>query len=633
MATLNSGSLTNQTAPYQNPGMKPKPINGPSYGPQFGQPRNGTDTLSPLGWGMPPQISGGVGGTTGTPNGPNAGTDRLSPYPPSGGNSGSATGNGPIPNPGMPPKPVGDPNYGQQGTGTPSPWGALPSSGSRSDGWNPGVMSTAGIPAVNTQTTSTNPAAPGNPYTQFTSQNNLIGSQIMPTTDPRLSTAEGYTSSAAGQLAGWNPAPFKSVSPYDASGALGQLGTANSQMQGMSTAGYRPVAGTDTSGAQGYLNLAAQAGMPSAANAGAGQMGGFSYAGDTTGVRGTTLDQLTKTLNNTPDRAQLANDAYQLMLERSAPTETAQDRALAQRTAAMGRRGSGMYNSEQMDLATARERERDMARRDLANNAAGLSLQDQMDKLNAARGVTSDFSGYDTAAGNLNLGYQNSNNAERNNAFGRELALGDTAFNRNRALSSDTLNLAQIGRNDALTERNAMTDAERYGNDLTAQKANASRTYGLDQYGIGRDSYGDSVSERDKSQAYDQQGFNNRNQQFNTLASYEDMLRQNGRADRNEVRGERGYQQGLDQQAIDNNVRQRQIEDQMRGSDIGYGSTLAGLGYSSDPYGALANAGQQYGAQASDAYGATGDLLSSWAKNRALGSTNAMTAPRPVYAG
>ena len=469
-------------------------------------------------------------------------------------------------------------------------------------------------------------------YGSFTATDNMIGSQILPGTDSRQTTAQGYTDSAASGLNSWTAKPFQSVSPYDPSGAYKSLAAGNDQMQGMTTGGYRQVAGTDISGASSWLDRAGQYANPSSQSqslAGAGGMGGFSYGAETGQSRTMGLDQLKKIMGDSPDRAKLAADSYQLLLDREAPQAAAQDRALAQKTAALGRQGSGMFNSEQMDLATARERTRDQARRELATNAAGLSLSDQLDKLNAAQGFSTAMGGLDTAAGSLNLGYQNANNAERGNAFDRSLALGDRAFSNSRAMANDRLNLAQIGRNDALTERDAMNSAEQYGNSLTQAKANANRQYGLDTYGIGRDLYGDQVSERDKSQAFDQQNFNNLRSKFGDMTGYEQMVRGNGLSDRNEARTERDYQVGQDQRAIDNAVRQRQLEDQYFNSDTRYADTLFGNGYSQNPYSAFANAGNQAAGQASDAWGAAGDLFSNWAKSRA---TRPTTAPgRPNY--
>ena len=592
------------------------PLGGPTTGaPNTGNP-NGQITAGPNTLGGPITLTGqdsrgGIPGASGGPKPPTLGGPQIS-------------GGGP-PNTGTP--------GGGPLVGFPHQWGQPSGSGWAdsaplfdANGFKPNYGSSQSVPGA----AGGAPGAGG--YGSFTATDNMIGSQILPGTDSRQTTAQGYTDSAASGLNSWTAKPFQSVSPYDPSGAYKSLAAGNDQMQGMATAGYRPVAGTDISGASSWLDRAGQYANPSSQSqslAGAGGMGGFSYGAETGQSRTMGLEQLKKIMGDSPDRAKLAADSYQLLLDREAPQAAAQDRALAQKTAALGRQGSGMFNSEQMDLATARERTRDQARRELATNAAGLSLSDQLDKLGAAQGYASAMGNLDTAAGSLNLGYQNANNAERGNAFDRSLALGDRAFNNSRAMANDRLNLAQIGRNDALTERDAMNSAEQYGNSLTQAKANANRQYGLDTYGIGRDLYGDQVSERDKSQAFDQQNFNNLRSKFGDMTGYEQMVRGNGLSDRNEARTERDYQVGQDQRAIDNAVRQRQLEDQYFNSDTRYADTLFGNGYSQNPYSAFANAGNQAAGQASDAWGAAGDLFSNWAKSRA---TRPTTAPgRPNY--
>lgn len=579
-------------------------VGQPLGGPQTGLPNTGTPSGQVTAGGMPPTAFGGMSGGTGAWE-----RSRSSGYTP-GQTDGSPFGGAPQISGGGPPN-TGNPGVmavgGMQGQAS---RGGIPGASGGTGAWERGGQGQGG--------TST-----------FSATNNLIGSQFTPGNDPRQQTAQGYTDSAAAGLNAWSPKNFSSVSPYDPSGAYSALATGNGQMQGMSTSGYRPVAGTDTSGASSWLDKAggyANPGGASSALAGPGGAGGFSFGAETGAARGMGLDQLKKIMGDSPDRAKLAADSYQLLLDREAPQAAQQDRALAQKTAALGRQGSGMFNSEQMDLATSRERTRDQARRELATNAAGLSLSDQMDKLGAAQGYATSMGGLDTAGGSLNLGYQNSNNAERGSAFDRSLALGDRQFSNARSMASDRLNLSQIGRNDALTERDAQTDAERYGNDLTARKADASRQYGLDTYGIGRDLYGDSVSERDKSQTFDQQQFQNNRSRFSDMTGYEQMVRGNGLSDRNEMRGERDYQSGQDQRAIDNAVRQRELEDRYRSSDVNYADTLFQNGQSQNPYGAIANAGRDQQAQGADAYGAAGDLFSNWAQRRA-------TTPRRTVAG
>jgi hypothetical protein len=116
------------------------------------------------------------------------------------------------------------------------------------------------------------------------------------------------------------------------------------------------------------------------------------------------------------------------MLDRAQPGEQGEDRRLAQKTAALGRVGSGMFNSEQMDLATSRERTRDQARRELSMDAAQRSLSDQQAKLGAAQGLAGDMAGWDQGAGALNADYNRMALGERGNAFGRFQGLDQNAF-------------------------------------------------------------------------------------------------------------------------------------------------------------------------------------------------------------
>jgi hypothetical protein len=203
--------------------------------------------------------------------------------------------------------------------------------------------------------------------------------------------------------------------------------------------GYQGVAGPDYSAAIAALNKSG--GGPS-----------FQFGGDTQQVRGMTLDQLQKTLEGT-DRAKLAADAYGIMEERSRPEFDQRVRALGQKTAALGRIGSGIYGSNLTDLNTEREQELGFNRRELANSAAGQQLQDRLSQLDAARGVGDSFSGQDISAGQLN----------------------------------------QQGARDAFNQKMSLFDAlsgvadSRYGANVRERDT---------AYGAGRDQYGDAVNER-----------------------------------------------------------------------------------------------------------------------------------------
>lgn len=483
-------------------------------------------------------------------------------------------------------------------------------------------------------TGSGNPAtAPRpNPYQPFTATDNLIGSTITTNPSTRTLGAQGATDAAKDAYGGYQFKPFTAQGPVDTSRTTGLLEQGNAQVQGMQAPGYTPVAGTDLAGAQKYLAQAgANVGPSSAASGlmGPGQTGGFGFSGQTGQLRGTTMSELTKTLENTPDRASLAADTYAQMLERAAPQEFAQDRGYAQRTAALGRAGSGMFNSGLADIATARENARSLDRRQLATEAAGLSLSDQMDRLNAARGVTSDFSSADLGAGSLNLGYQNSNNAERAGAFDRARAMGLDTFNQNMSLSDASANLAGIGRNDALTERDALRTAGLDANNVTAAKAASNRTLGSDLYGMDSDAYNRATSERDAGLNYDQNIFNNRQNIFGNMAADEQRLLGNDRYTADEMRGERGYQYGLSRDAVGDQRQQVMDQEALLNGRFTRGTALTNAGYAGDPSGVYGQQAGQLAGQAADSYGSAGDLFGQYAMRG-----DPRTAPRPnPYAG
>lgn len=490
------------------------------------------------------------------------------------------------------------------------------------------ATSRSGIGPMTTGTTATPQATPGAPAPQagaFGPGNNLIGQQFSPGTSERGATAAGYTNTAAQSLANFSPAPFNLLAPANQSGANSQYATANQQMQGLSTQGYRPVGGTDLSGARGQLGAANSAVGNSAASgyAGAGQTGGFAYGGDTQQVRGMGLDQLKNVLNTTPDRATLANSAFQRLLDESNPQFESELRSTNARNAAMGRRGSGMSTQ---DLGTVQQRREEALMRErgrLADDAAGLTLSDAQSKLAAAQGFGSELAGQDTAAGSLNLGYQNSNNAERGAAFDRMRALGNDTFGQRMSLADAERQFAGIDRQDGLTERNAMNDAERYGNSLTAAKSDASQRYGDTQYRGGRDAYNDAYNERDAQFGYDQAQFGNRRNALNDSMGFENFVRGNERSDRNELRGERDYQYGLSRDAQGDRINQELTQEQLYGQEFDRGRQLTDIGYGTgDPYGAYRDAAGDAGQRSSDAYGAGMDLLGTFGQRRGRGQVD-----------
>lgn len=490
----------------------------------------------------------------------------------------------------------------------------------------PGVQPTEGTMmygagAVN----ATAPTAPQTPpaTSTFGPQSNLIGTQFNATPSDRLSQTGGLTQNAANTYA---TSTYGTPTPVNTSGALGQLGQANTLAQSQSAPGYNPVAGTDFSKTNQFLGAAAgQVNQPALGGAaGPGQQGSFTYGADTGAARGTISQQLTNTLNNTPDRMKLAQDSYNLLQDQYQPRYEQDLRAVGQKAAALGRVGSGLTTNDLTGVQQAKDNYFSQQARGLATDAAQQSLSDQINKLNAAQGATQTLGGLDTAAGGLNLGYQNSNNADRQASFDRQRAAGNDAFGRNMDLANVYGQQAQVGRNDALTERGAQTDAARYGNDILDRKAGAARQYGLDQYGIGADQYG-----RERQATQDQFG---RNQSiFGDLANYEQGLYGQEQSARNEMRGERGYQQGLDQQAQQDRIAQQAAEFGQQNQNFQNSATMLGAG-GYDPSSVYGQQAAGYGQQAQDAYVGAGDLFSQWAQSRA-GQSGPAPVPQPMSWG
>lgn len=406
-----------------------------------------------------------------------------------------------------------------------------------------------------TGTTSTPAASPGAAPGTFSATQNLINTQIDPTPSSRLATARGEADTARTAYANAATPTLGTVGTRDTSETQRLLGRAETFADALGGGG--PGGGP----APSY-------GGPS----------GFGYSGDTQSVRKMTLDQLQKVLNTTPDRATLSANAFQRLLSESAPQFAEETRLTNARNAAMGRRGSGMATT---DLGTVQQRREEALMRErgrLADEAAGLSLSDVMNQLNAARGVGDSFAGQDTAAGSLNLGAANS-------AFGNRLASWE-ANQRARQQAFDNF-----------------------------------RTLGSDQYGIASDLYGDSVSERDKRYGADKDAFGFNRSRVGDLYDIESQITGSERADRNETRGERDYQYGLSRDAQGDQIAQWLAQEQAYGNDWNRGRDMFGVGMGTDPYGAYGDAAGAAGQNAANASGAGMDLLTAWAQNRARRQT------------
>ncbi len=488
-----------------------------------------------------------------------------------------------------------------------------------------GVMPTVGQPG----------AVPG--QTTFSAGSNLIGTQFNPTPSDRLTNAGTTTTNAQNAYTGYTQKPFTPMTSVNTTGVKGSLATGNAQAQGQTAGPYQSVAGTDQSGARGYMNAAAGQANPSSALSGAagmGQTGGFAYGADTGDVRARSVAELNKVLDTTPDRAALASGTFSRLLADTAGEHGKELRTVNQYNAATGRRGSGLATSDLGDVQQRRDEFTTRRAQDLASEAAGLSLSDARSKLDAASGLSNDLAGQDTAAGSLNLGYQNSNNAERGAAFDRSRALEGDAFDRNLTLSDREYGMARDVRGDAMSERDARTQAEDRQNEVLRSKADSSRRYGLDEYGVDSDEYNRGRDERDASNQYDQVGFGNRRNIFNDSAAYEGDLVNRERTDRDEMRGERQYQAGQERNAIDDRRQQMLDEEMLYGNEFDRNKDIFAAGYNtSDPYGAMRDSAGDYAAQGAAGSQGASDLYAQWARNRATGRPTARGAAPPEMAG
>lgn len=472
----------------------------------------------------------------------------------------------------------------------------------------PGSMPVVGGPTPATQ--------------QYGPGNNLISTQINPVDSQRTQNAGQMADTAAEKYAGGPTPTFKGLSPLNVSGAQTGLQTGNSQYQSQSVGAYQPVAGTDHSKTRGFLGTAGQNVGGSAQTStlsGMGQTGGFVFSGDSAGVRAQAIGQLNNVLNTTPDRASLAASAFNRMRGETEAGYQKELRSANQANAAMGRRGSGMATTDLGDASQRREEFLGRRQAELADNAAGLTLDDARAKLGAAQGLSGELAGQDLGSGNLNLGYQNSNNAERGAAFSRSRSMDSDLFGRNMDMAGFENNLSRQDRGDAMDERSERTRTEDRANEMLRSKGDSSRRTSLDSYGIDSDQYNRGRDERNTEMDFDQQQFGNRRSLFNDMAGREGELADRDYRGRNELRGERGFQYGAERDAQGDRRQQMLDEEDMYDRDFRRGGDLFDRGYGQDPSGAYRDSAQNYGDQARDSNAGAADLYGEWARSRYQG--------------
>lgn len=473
---------------------------------------------------------------------------------------------------------------GQTGTNAQGiPWNELAGGGGMSNG--------GGFGRGNTATS-------GNGMTPFTATNNLIGTQINPTNSRATNQAQGWTSQSGSQYNNYQLKPFQGIQPLSFGTETGMLNDAQKQMQGTSydfsgaNGAYGQAQSQQKAAAAGAGGYAAQAAQ--LAQAGTSGGGGYSQAADTGRARELAMKGLEGLQG--PDRVALAGDALKIMEERSQPGYEQSLRSVNQKSAAMGRRGSGVTTNELGDVTLARERELALARRDAANQAAGQTLDDRLNVVNASQGVAQGFGSLDQSGASINDAATRAGSANSLQAAGLMRGLGNDAYG-----------MGMDGANMSMSVGDRYGDQARDRTGLSERQSSFTRGIANDRAGLTRDVYGAARDERDTSRDDEFRTGDFLGNRFDRNAGYLNQNQGQDRANRNEMRDERDYQYGLDRDSIDDGYRQQGWEEQLRNNRYTRGLGTANLGFGAEsPAGAYGAASDRYGQQSADGYGLVG---------------------------
>src|SRR3990172_7999361 len=221
----------------------------------------------------------------------------------------------------------------------------------------------------------------------------IPGATITPRSAPapaNYGASQALLNQAAGQVGGAQINQIAAPAPanYGASQAL--LNQAASQLQGATMARQGSLAPADYS--QAYNLLAqSQRALPA---------GGYSPSAEADRARAITMANL-EALQGAPNRADLAAQALGLFDERSAPYLQQRYQQVGQQAAALGRIGAGMTTKQLTDVLTQQDQQRSLLQRDLALQAAGQSMADRLNQLQAAQGVGGQFRAEDLGQANF----------------------------------------------------------------------------------------------------------------------------------------------------------------------------------------------------------------------------------------
>lgn len=216
--------------------------------------------------------------------------------------------------------------------------------------------------------------------------------------------------------------------------------------------------------------------------------------------------------------------------------------------------------------------------------------------------------------------------------------LGDVAQRRNEFLGNRQADLSREAAGLTLDDRLKVTGALGEGfNTLQTGDARLS--------GLGNAAYGSNIENLDRLFRNELAlSESNRGYGLDLGQFYSGLGNQSfatGQELRNELRGERDYQTDASERGIDRTIQQRMLEEDLIDRGFNRNDTEANtsyrIGYGQDPTDAMRYAGNQYQAQADEAYGGVEDLLGEYILSRgqkkppAGGSTSGSTVGNTYY--
>lgn len=480
---------------------------------------------------------------------------------------------------------------------------------------------------------------------------------------PNFGQAQRYMNQAAGQVGGINIGGVNLPALSNLSKTQGLLNQAQGAYQGLGLKQYGTIKAQDPS--QAYAGLAAALAQ--------------SHTPGQDELRRIAMGQV-RDLASAPDRAQLAARALALQRQMTTPAWQQDLRAAGQQAAALGRIGAGMTTNELNDITLAREKALGQYGEDAALQAAGMEMQDRLNRLGATAGYQGQITAEDLARAGFTQGnalarfgvgstVRGQNVDERNfqaqqamntsqiaaaragglaGLVGNQYAVDTTGFNQGLQRSNLDLNVQQaraqaaaqragiysgLGGQSAqmaqATTQNAQQNAAR-ALQASGMRADIAQQQAQMMYGVGGQRANQAIASA--GFASDQAGrqlqaslanMDNKRQYAGMLAGIQGQMFGQSQARAQLASQQQGRQDTLAQQSIDNRVRQAVVQDQLLNSQFGRqlsaSQAAGGLGYGNDPYQMQLAAAAQQQAQAASQRSGLEQAAQAAAMARALG--------------